>query len=86
MTHLSVTQGDNFRELGGTQNLVISRQPQVGGGVKEVPAVAGGVGEILPGFPSHAEVCRSFQNPDAGPRGVGHLDEHVGHMELLCKG
>lgn len=40
-------------------------------------------GEELPRLVGFAKVDRSFKHPQVWPRGVGKLDENVGHMEKL---
>lgn len=43
-------------------------------------------GKELPGLVGVAEVRGALQHPEVRPRGVGELDEHVGHVEHLQQG
>lgn len=81
--YLTPFQRNHFGELRGTEHLIVIVQLLIRCCLKELVAVTRCIGEELPWVPRLAKVCWPFQNPNTRPRGVGHADEHVGHMELL---
>ena len=84
-THLAMLQRHQSRVVGRADDLVVLL---VGGGsdaggnvvVRQALRVANGV--VLPGREVHP-VQRTLQHPVPRTRGVGRLDDHVGHLEDL---
>jgi hypothetical protein len=64
-------------------NICIQQQNMVNRQIMLVYSIPWCVSKVLPWLISYSIINRLFQNPYTWPRWVSHLDEYIGHMELL---
>lgn len=82
---LAVLQRHNPGVLGAADDIVVLRDALQRPQPEPFQAVPLGGCKVLPGLVGVAKVCGLLQHPEVWPRGIGKLDEHVGHVENLAQ-
>ena len=73
----------NFRVVGGANNLIVRLDLFGRLDAKKVVAVRARVGKVLPRRKGFSIVDRLLQRPDAWSRWIGHLYINIGHVKFL---